>query len=461
MSFFHVLPSNVAPNTFPENHASSFSTPVENAYHLNGKWEIALMNITYSGCVNTFHNDEMKIEKEFNIKDRLATSSAPIKFDVNATTIPNIFKELNEKLEGVIKFTLLEKFELKHFRYEFEIENVILVLSVPLQNKMSLWNDVLTPWDNHKSNYGPLDYGDKRTPIGCYVMLVPLSHPKRTIRLKEKNEVISTDTFVERFKANFKNKMDIKQFHNKERFTIWKNYNVKDIVVFTKALHYMTNFRTAGMFAKNYLRYIAHNFHNNFKESWEMYIIPIGDIADVESEAPKMTVPVHLGSQSFFRRNTAVTYLNNEVKRHNVMFTLLKNNTLQLEIKDKNVSVTFSDTLRDIFAFDQSTYSGKGIWKASDIFSLTRRIRYCYIYSNVSDFIRIGDTEAPLLAVIPFNTEACITRLQEKTFQEPMYVPVIQNPIHQIDIQIYDGAGQLIPFTQSAVTSLRLHFRQV
>ena len=124
-------------------------------------------------------------------------------------------------------------------------------------------------------------------------------------------------------------------------------------------------------------------------------------------------------------------------------------------------SVSFDNTLQDILAFDQSTYSGKGKWQASDVFSLTRRIHYLYVYSNVSDFIRIGDTQAPLLAVFPFNNKMCINRLEEKTFHDPMYVSVMQNPIHQIDIQIYDGAGQLVPFSANAVTSLRLHFRQV
>ena len=101
------------------------------------------------------------------------------------------------------------------------------------------------------------------------------------------------------------------------------------------------------------------------------------------------------------------------------------------------------------------------MWKGNGAFSLARRIHYLYVYSNVSDYVRIGDTQAPLLAVIPFNPDVCVNLLQETTFKSPMYVPVIQNPISQIDIAIYDGAGELVPFVADAVTSLRLHFRRL
>ena len=40
-----------------------------------------------------------------------------------------------------------------------------------------------------------------------------------------------------------------------------------------------------------------------------------------------------------------------------------------------------------------------------------------------------------------------------------MYIPVSQERISQIDIGIYDGTGNLIPFVEGAVTTLRLHFR--
>ena len=58
MSFYHILPSNVAPKTFPNNSAASYRTPLENPYNLFGNWEAAITNVTYSGCLKTFVKDD-------------------------------------------------------------------------------------------------------------------------------------------------------------------------------------------------------------------------------------------------------------------------------------------------------------------------------------------------------------------------------------------------------------------
>ena len=132
-----------------------------------------------------------------------------------------------------------------------------------------------------------------------------------------------------------------------------------------------------------------------------------------------------------------------------------------LSITSKDLTITFDDTLRDIFAFDKNTYSGILTYTASGKFSLTRCIQYLYIYSNIATNVRIGNTESPLLAIVPFSTSQSCNLLTEKIFKVPMYIPIKQSHISQIDVAIYDGAGQLIPFVRDAVTTLCLHFRQV
>ena len=63
--------------------------------------------------------------------------------------------------------------------------------------------------------------------------------------------------------------------------------------------------------------------------------------------------------------------------------------------------------------------------------------------------------------MILFKSEVCLDFLQEKTFKATMDVPVIQNPISQIGISIYNGTRQLVPFAANAVTSIRLHLGQL
>ena len=155
-----------------------------------------------------------------------------------------------------------------------------------------------------------------------------------------------------------------------------------------------------------------------------------------------------------------VALLNKEIDGRGVVFSQ-DNDKLKMEIKNRGTSIHFTDTLRDILALDKNTFTGKGTYEATGSISLTRRIRYFYIYSDIGDMVRIGNMEAPLLAVIPFQPKSCRV-LTEKTFRTPMYVPVKRNYISQIDIAIMDDAGCRIPFTDdSATTSLRLHFRQI
>ena len=69
----------------------------------------------------------------------------------------------------------------------------------------------------------------------------------------------------------------------------------------------------------------------------------------------------------------------------------------------------------------------------------------------------MGDVEAPLLAVVPSNTanSACPS-VTERTFRKPMYVKVRSVEVHNIRVELYNGAGQLIPFHPEAVTTIRL-----
>ena len=117
------------------------------------------------------------------------------------------------------------------------------------------------------------------------------------------------------------------------------------------------------------------------------------------------------------------------------------------------------DTLKDILGFDQNTFECGIDVAATAKVSLSRRINYFQIYSNINVNVRVGDVEAPLLTMIPYNPKDC-SILSERVFKELRYVDLKSNYIPQIDISIYDDAGALIPFHKDAITSLTLHFRR-
>ena len=188
-------------------------------------------------------------------------------------------------------------------------------------------------------------------------------------------------------------------------------------------------------------------FHND--------VITLEEGMDKENVLSYITLEPH----NFQKTSDAVFYINKCIDNKAVTFSLDERNYTILKITNKNMTVKFNNTLRDIFGFRKNIYSGVGEFKSDGAFSLTRCIDYLYIYSNISEYVRVGDIKAPLLGIVSFQSGKDCDKLKESIFDNPTYVSVIQNNISQIDFGIYDGAGDLIPFAKDATTVLRLHFR--
>lgn len=183
------------------------------------------------------------------------------------------------------------------------------------------------------------------------------------------------------------------------------------------------------------------------------------DVLTIEEK--EITKDIKLKPEIFRNEEKAINYVNQCVANPNVHFSVSNKNYVTLNIKSKDVTVKFSDTLRDIFAFTKNTYSGIGHFMAEDEFSLTRCIDFLYIYSNISEYVRVGNIKTPLLGIVTLNAGRECNKLSEHLFNNPTYISLIQNEISEINIEIYDGAGELIPFAEEAITVTRLHFRRI
>ena len=156
----------------------------------------------------------------------------------------------------------------------------------------------------------------------------------------------------------------------------------------------------------------------------------------VNAYQTKLITPISMGVRQFRDVKEVCDHLNERVQDKRITFHCLKNNKVSLTLTDKNLKIIMDDDLRDVLGFDQTTFSEPGTYKSSIAVSLIRHIDYFFVYSNIGDNIRVGDTEAPLLAVIPYNPKSC-QFLTEKAFKVPMYVPVQHKNISQNDIGIY------------------------
>ena len=124
--------------------------------------------------------------------------------------------------------------------------------------------------------------------------------------------------------------------------------------------------------------------------------------------------------------------------------------------------IEMSPSLRSILGF--GNYAGYPARAPTsfrgDVFPVLRRsITTLYTYTNIVDVVHVGDVKAALLLACPFNPpkDSIVHQIE---FLRPTYSKVNRQVLKQIDIEIRDDAGELIPFLygKSVIT---LHFRQI
>ena len=465
MNFYHILPSNASPDYFPNNNASEYSTPLENPYVLPGEWEVGLMDLTYSTCVNTFNDDKIFVEHDETIAEVVAKSKKPLKVmlpvPTNQSDVTEARKELiayiTEKFKTLLRLTLSVS-ELRCY-WTLITKKFYFIISPGIQTMFQLWSDVVTlmdlsirnPWGFYKK-FIPSERSD------VYIIIVPVKPTSQelsvTYTLKKANETITPEQLLQRFEKQVKPGI-VKLTLDNKKFCLKKLHNDTNLTILNKHLRGALNFNNAGIYRAGNVQYKSNLFKDWMKSKWTFTIITLNDI-EIFNESC-----VTLPPASFEEESDAIRFINSKVNDERIKFSCNTAKHITLTIATKKLTVKIDDALRDIFAFDKNSFTGDRTYTASGVFSLTRCIQFLYIYSNIGDFVHVGNTEAPLLAIVPFSKSKGCSLLKERIFKTPMYIHVARDRISQIDVGIYDGAGQLVPFASNTVTTLRLHFRQL
>ena len=463
MNFYHILPSNTSSETFPKNHASSFSTPIENPYILNGKWEVALINLQHSNCVYTFDNDKVTVlRKAASLSETnrpVYYKLSPQKLDDRRIILSKLRDEINAKFQGMIEFKITDE-NASQIKIRVLNENFFIHISHRLRIALSI-SDIITKYD---SRPGFSEKIDEKIQIhdDDFIAIVPTSSLLARFIIKKQNEEITIQDLARRFNAMVKmNGQQLSSLSVEDKDLIYKKLNSDYILLFNQPLHHATGQDWAGFCTIPYQRVSQNNLSKHFHDVLYVDVYTSNTQRYIEYlKFTNVTYNLTLERNLLNTIDDVLGYLNERFKTYKVSFSCNEKKQMVMDIRDEHIEIEFTNDLRDIFAFDKNSYKGKGVFTATGSFSLTRRIQYLYVYSNVSDTIHIGNTQAPLLAVIPFNKKDC-KYVTERTFKIPMYVTVIREHISQIDVGIYDDAGKLIPFHEDAITTLRLHFRQV
>ena len=127
---------------------------------------------------------------------------------------------------------------------------------------------------------------------------------------------------------------------------------------------------------------------------------------------------------------------------------------------DKQVRLKFPNDFGQILGINP-LWSEKSIGNEKDVFTYSVDLNgpydRLYVYSDVAAFTNVGDTQAPILRILPFEPNQTLTNFHME-FRNLHYVPVAKSFIDQIHISIKGDNGEDVPFV-TGKTMIKLHFR--
>ena len=464
-SFCHILPSGAAKEIFPDNNASSFSIPIDDAETLTGDWQVAIAQLSYSNCLYTFVNEVIRINESRTYAYQCETgcrihiprwpASAKQRKDVNLY-IQNF---IQKACTNIMTFTANG---LTHNQFTYKVvPGWIVCLSDKLKEELGFESSAFTSYDTYAKNdikrTRKVEYKE-----GEYYLDILPQNVKTLVKkiiIKPKNSDLTIPAFEQKFNALLK--QDEKQLAVTKgsptgHISIEKLIDDDLVLVCSEYLHKFLHHHTAALHGKQSAGLVhSYKYTHRFTKEWSVSLYkknkqPVGGHSFKE---------IVLAPERFITTNETVQHLNNIIDSVYIKF-YNAGDILTIDVGGSGIEVEFvGNTLKDILGFDQNKFQSGQKIRASAKLSLTRRINYFQIYSNIGVDVRIGDTEAPLLAIIPFNPNECGI-LTERNFKKPTYVDLRSNYIPQINIAIYDDAGALVPFNKDAITTLTLHFKR-
>ena len=144
-----------------------------------------------------------------------------------------------------------------------------------------------------------------------------------------------------------------------------------------------------------------------------------------------------------------------------VEFQFDKNTSKVFLALPADCTLSLEDGINEVFGFYSNFFNGSlhTIYSGDNVINvnLNNVINAIYIYSDICEYQMVGDTESPLLQVVP--TMNSTNDYIEKIFNSPHYVPLARNNLETVEIDIRSDLEKPIQF-QSGKVIVKLHFRK-
>ena len=351
MSFYHILPSNVKAGS-----PSRFTTHLQNPYHLSGNWEMALMSLTHTNCMHTFYHDTIVITEPSSATSYLMEAKHPVRVMLplpekgsSLTVVNQVVKQINVIFKDLL---FLEPSDDTGERFSWTFKHAdkaaCVVLSQPLQRDIfCLWSDVITPYDISSANYWSITSCHKfpTDPNTFYIIWVPHSYPHQTIRLKAGNEEITADTLVERFNARIPSHIATLERSGGHLIVNKQANHTNTVLLYSKALLTVLNFRHGGVYAEGEQRYLAFTFSEGFKPEWFVQLITV---PLPPPYWPRISRNIVLPPATFSSETDAIAFVQSHIRDDRIRLSYGPRHTLSLTLTDKRLSLLRRHSARHV-----------------------------------------------------------------------------------------------------------------
>ena len=474
-AFTIVLPSNSNPDMFPNNAPSKFSVEFENPIHLNGKYEVALIEMTYKNDIVALRNDGFKIFTNVSkdllfefMKNKSKTTwefnsfaLSPIEMTDGAYNPDHIWDIFPKQLNIFATISILEQSNNK-INISLMKDDVLLVISKSLARMLNFPRTSF-------SKFSKLSWGmqPKEKVTDWNAKLIPLYALEYTqVILKKKGENITNAEFIKRWNAKFPlDKVVLEtRMDNSQAWKIRKRSSLTDT---NYSIIQIEDDLIKDLFGEKYPFLV--NFHDeldviaSIKRSksaidhiWAVRVYSNKIKSDKASIEVSKVNDVLINLDKIESVKSLLDLLNVRSKELGYLFrydSISKRVSLTIP---KSHHIVLDEVLQSMLGFQANKELKEGVTIASHKPILKRNVNNIFVYTNIVNFIHVGNTEAPLMRQFPISSQHNV--LINREFINKIFIPVNRTTLDRIDVSIHDEAGALIPF-EDGITTITLEFR--
>ena len=453
-NFYVTLPSNASMQYFPQNTQSSYRTKLISPVILNGEWEVGLAEIFIPrnwfnvGLHNNDYTLTYEAEREHVVENR--------HYDITFILVPNqnvndFFLELNQNIENVVNMPNIVK-----FIPDSEGKNVTIDIANGYElnfSKKRAWNfmRMLSFNDQEKTL--------RRSQTIKYRTAAILKNPLQTFTIVNKSpirvakHIIPLTPIKSEFDTGDQSKGAIFSIVTKniEALKLQNYVSFKYQPIADELEIKLSDFAELEITEENAMSMLRKLNEENslvLKDKRTFQVNPFLPIEQGEymnltvKEYPKVTKLEKVTTQLYLNVGMykSAAELFREFK--DIRLYQLPNAKVVLELPE-TYEIAMGKGLAEMLGFVKTNFKG-GKHESQYPLELDAGITEILVYSDVIASHHVGDTNVPLLRIIP-----CMNEKNEqivKHYEKPIYFPVRKQFIETIEIELRTSAGKKITF---------------